>query len=85
MAESRNVQQRQKLLELTSAMENTINFALIQQLRVLGLDRLQLDSHLFSGGHISAQVDIAKRPASNLPPQAVLLPHSQLHGFTLLN
>lgn len=66
-------------------MKDTINLALVQQLRVLRLDRLQLDSHLFSCGHIGAQVDIAKRPATNLPPEAVFLSYPQLHGVGLLS
>ena len=60
-------------------MKNPINLALIEQLRMLGLDRFQLDGHLFARGHIGAKVNVPKRAAADLSPQAILLPDSQLH------
>lgn len=75
---------KQAMWELTSSVQDTINLALVKQLRVLRLDGLQLDSHLFSRGHIGAEVNIAERPATNLPPEAVFLSYSQLHGSLML-
>jgi hypothetical protein len=47
-------------------MKDAINFTFVQELRVFGFDAFQFDGHLFSGSHIGSQVDVSKRPASDL-------------------
>ena len=64
---------------LTSTMQNAINLAFIQQLGMLGLDRLQLDGDFFTCSHIGSEVNITKGTATNLAAQAVLFTDTQLH------
>jgi hypothetical protein len=67
----------------TSTVQYAVYFALVQELRVLRLDRFQLDGHLLACGHVRAQVDVPERSAPNFPPQPVLLPHPQLHDVQM--
>ena len=43
------------------------------------LDAFQFDRHLFSGGHIRPEVNITERTTPYLTPEAILLPHAELH------
>lgn len=41
-------------------MQYTINFTLVQQLRVFGLDAFQFDRDFFPRGHVGTQINITK-------------------------
>lgn len=62
-------------------MQNSINFTLIKQLRVLRLDAFQFYRHLLAGGHVRPKVNVAEGPGADLTPEAVFLAHAQLHYF----
>ena len=63
-----------------AAAQDLVQFRLVKQLRVLALDRLELDGHLLARGDVRAEVDVTERAGSNLPPEAVLVGHPNLHG-----
>jgi hypothetical protein len=60
-------------------MQNAINFGFVQQLRMLGLDGFQLDCDFFTGGHVGAEINVAKRAAANFAAEPILFAHSQFH------
>ncbi|KAJ8577597.1 hypothetical protein ON010_g1609 [Phytophthora cinnamomi] len=64
--------------KLTSAVEDLVDLGLVEQLRVLALDGLELDADLLARRHVRAQVDVAERAAADLAAQAELLADSQL-------
>lgn len=68
-------------------MQNAINLALVQQLRMFRFDGLQFDGHFFARRHVSTQINVTKRPAANFAAQPVLFSDTQLHivvdGFVL--
>jgi hypothetical protein len=66
-------------------VQDAVDFRFIQQLRVLGLHRFELNGDLFPGRHVRAQVDVAERPRADLAPEAVFLSYAQLHGLQLLS
>ena len=68
-----------ELRELTSSMQNSINLALVEQLRMLGLYGFKLDCHFLSRGHVGPQVDITEGTTPDLTTEPVLFPNSQLH------
>jgi hypothetical protein len=68
---------------LTAPVQDAVNLALVQELRVLGLDALELDGDLLARRHVGPEVNVAKRPAANLAAQPVLFPHAQLHDESL--
>ncbi|RNA05858.1 hypothetical protein BpHYR1_033557 [Brachionus plicatilis] len=49
-----------------AALQNFVQLALVEQLRVSRLHRLQLDGYLFAVGHVDAQVNVAKRARADL-------------------
>jgi hypothetical protein len=61
-----------------AALEDLVELALIQQLRVASLHALQLYSNLLSVGDVDAEVDVSKTPGPDLPDQPVLPPHDEL-------
>ena len=63
-----------------AAAQYLVELRLVQQLRVLALDRLELDGHLLARGDVRAEVNVSERAGSNLPPEAVLIGHPNLHG-----
>ena len=63
-----------------AAAEDLVELGLVQQLRVLALNRLELDGDLLAGGDVRAKVDVTERAAPNLAPQPVLVGHPNLHG-----
>jgi hypothetical protein len=60
-------------------MQDSIDFALVQELRVFGLDRFQFDGHLLASRHVGTQIYITEGTTANLPTEAVLLAHPKLH------
>ena len=40
--------------ELTSTMQDPIDLAFVQKLRVLGFDRFELDGNFLAGSHVGA-------------------------------
>ncbi len=62
-------------------MQNSINFTLVKQLRVLRLNAFQFYRHLLAGGHVRPEVDVAEGTGADLTPEAVFLAHAQLHDF----
>lgn len=66
-------------MELTSSVQDSINLALVEELRVLRLDRLELDRNFFARGCIRSKINVSERTASNLSPKAVLPSYTQLH------
>lgn len=61
-------------------MQTPVDLGLPEQLRVLGLDGLELDGDLLARGEVRAQVDVSERARPDLPTQSVLLAHPQFHG-----
>lgn len=55
-----------------AACERLVDFCLVLELRVLSLDRLELDGYLFARDDINAEVDVAEGPRANLLADAVL-------------
>jgi hypothetical protein len=51
---------------------------LILKLGMLGLDGLKLDGNLLTGDDVGPQVDIAERPRTNLPANAVLVTDAEI-------
>ena len=68
---------------LTSAVQNSVNFALVKQLWMFRLNAFQFDRHLLAGGHVRPEVNVAEGPGADLAPQAVFLAHAQLHCCSL--
>jgi hypothetical protein len=64
---------------LTSSVQDSINLALVEELRVLRLDRLELDRNFFARGCIRSKINVSERTASNLSPKAILPSYTQLH------
>lgn len=60
-------------------MQNAINLALVQQLRMLRFDGFQFDGHFFARRHVGTQINVTKRPAANFAAQPVLFSDTQLH------
>lgn len=65
-------------------MQNSVNFTFVEQLRVFGFDRFEFYGDFFARCHVGPEVNVTKRTAPNLPPQAVLPSHTQLHGCNFL-
>ena len=63
-----------------SALQDFVQFALIQQLGVPGLHALQLDCDLLSVRDVDAQVDVAEAPRANLSDQSILAPDYELRA-----
>jgi hypothetical protein len=61
-------------------MQNAINLAFIQQLRMSRFHAFQFNRDFFSSRHVGAEVNISKGTASNLAAQAVFLPNAKLHS-----
>ena len=55
-----------------SALQDFVQFALIQQLGVSRLHALQLDGDLLSVGDVDAEVDVSETAGADLPDQSVL-------------
>jgi len=62
------------------ALQDFVQFALIQQLGVPGLHALQLDCHLLSVSDVDAQVDVAEAPRADLSDQTILAPDYELRA-----
>lgn len=58
--------------------EGLVDTSLILQLRVLGLDALELDGDLFSGDDVGAQVDVTERSGADLAADAVFVTDSEI-------
>mmetsp|Transcript_15186 Transcript_15186/g.31574 ORF Transcript_15186/g.31574 Transcript_15186/m.31574 type:complete len:164 (+) Transcript_15186:429-920(+) len=63
-----------------SPMQNPINFALIKELRMLGLDALELDRHLLAGGHVGPEVNVPEGTGADLAAEAIFLADAEFHG-----
>jgi len=63
-----------------TALQDLVQFALVQQLRVSGLDALQLDGHLLPIGDVDAEVDVAETARPNLPHQPIFPPDYELRA-----
>lgn len=61
----------------TDAMQGAIDLGLTKQLGVLCFHRFELDGHLLARRHVCAEVNVTKRPAADLPTEAVLLAHAK--------
>jgi hypothetical protein len=66
-----------------TAGEGLVDTGLILELRVLGLDRLELDSNFLTRDDIGSEVDIAKRAGSDLTADTVLVTDAKIHGSHL--
>ena len=62
------------------ALQDFVQFALVQQLRVSSLDALQLDGDLLSISDVDAKVDVAETARANLPDQSILAPDYELRA-----
>jgi hypothetical protein len=56
-----------------------VDTSLVLELRVLGLDALQLDGDFFTRDNVGTQVDIAKRAGSDLSANAVFVTDAEIH------
>mmetsp|Transcript_24934 Transcript_24934/g.73988 ORF Transcript_24934/g.73988 Transcript_24934/m.73988 type:complete len:422 (-) Transcript_24934:15-1280(-) len=63
-----------------AAAQNLVQLRLVQQLRVLALDRLQLDRHFLAGRDVRAEVDVSEASRADLAAEPVLVGHPNLHG-----
>merc|ERR1719330_2317574 len=61
-----------------TALEDLVQLALIQQLRMASLDALKLYSHFLSIGDVDSEIDVSEAPRPDLPDQAVLATHDEL-------
>lgn len=52
--------------------QRLVHLCLILELRVLCLDRLELDGYLFTADDVDAEVNVTERPGANLFADAVL-------------
>mmetsp|Transcript_7182 Transcript_7182/g.10937 ORF Transcript_7182/g.10937 Transcript_7182/m.10937 type:complete len:95 (-) Transcript_7182:96-380(-) len=60
-------------------MENPVNLALVQKLRMLCLDTFQFNGNFFSRGHVSAKVNVPKGPAADFTAEPIFLSDAQFH------
>mmetsp|Transcript_22320 Transcript_22320/g.46874 ORF Transcript_22320/g.46874 Transcript_22320/m.46874 type:complete len:427 (-) Transcript_22320:824-2104(-) len=58
-------------------LEDLVQLRLVEELRVLRPDRLQLDGDLISRLNVRSQVDVPERPTADPPAEAVLVADSQ--------
>ena len=65
--------------KLTSAVQDAVDLALVQELGMLGLDGLELDGHLLPGRHVGAEVDVTEGAGADFAAQPVLLSDAELH------
>ena len=63
----------------TSTVQDLVDLGLVQELRVLGLHRLELNRNLLARRHVRAEIDVAERAGTDLAPQTVLLADTKLH------
>ena len=50
-----------------SSLKDLVQLWLVEELRVPGLDGLELDGHLLAVGDVDAEVDVAEAAAADLP------------------
>lgn len=61
-----------------STGEGLVDAGFIFKLRVLGLDRLKLDSNLLTGDDVSAEINITKRTGTDLATDAVFVTDAKI-------
>jgi hypothetical protein len=61
-----------------TSSQRLIDTSLIFELRVFGLDALELDGNFFTRDDIGAQVDVTETSATNFPADAVLVPDPKI-------
>lgn len=61
-----------------TAGEGLVDTGLVLQLRVLGLNALELDSDLFAGDDVGAEVDITERSGTDLAADTVFVTDSEI-------
>lgn len=61
-------------------MQNAVDLALIQELRVPRLDALELDGDFFARCHVGTEIDITEGARADLAAQTVLAAHAEFHG-----
>lgn len=64
--------------DANSALQNLVQFALVQQLGMPGLLRLQLHGHFLPVGDVDGQIDVPERARPDLPHQLVFTPDDEL-------
>jgi hypothetical protein len=60
--------------------QRLVHLALVFQLRVLGLDGLQLDGDLFTGDDVDTEVDVTERTGSDLFTDTVFGAYAEIHS-----
>jgi hypothetical protein len=63
---------------IDTAGEGLVDAGLILELRMLGLDRLELDSNFLARDDVGSEVDIAKRAGSDLAADTVLVTDAKI-------
>jgi len=63
-----------------AALQDFVQFALVQELGVAGLDALQLDCDLLSISDVDAKVDVAETARANLSDQSIFPPDYELRA-----
>jgi hypothetical protein len=58
--------------------EGLVDTSLVFELRVLGLDALELDSNLFTWDYVGSEVDVAERATTDLPTDTVLVANAKI-------
>ena len=61
-----------------TSSEGLVNTSLIFELRVLGLDTLELDSNLLSRNDVGSEIDITEGSATNFSSDAVLVTNAEI-------
>ena len=63
-----------------SALQDFVQFALVQQLGMPSLDALQLDGDLLSISDVDTKVDVAETARADLPDQTIFPPDYELRA-----
>lgn len=64
--------------DANTSSKGLVDTGFILELRVLGLDALELDGNLLTGDDVSAKVDVTERTASNLAADSVLVADAEI-------
>jgi len=67
--------------DANATCKNFVQLGLIEQLRMFGLDGLQLNRNLFARLHVCADVNVAKRPGADLSAEPEFAANPELHGY----
>ena len=61
-----------------TASQGLVDASLVFELRVLGLDGLELDGNLFARDYVGPKVDVTEATTTNFSTDSVLVPHAEI-------